>query len=397
MANTIKLLFWLHHSKKNKEGLVPLMTRLSFKGKQVNKASGYYIKPTLWHLQKQKMKGNDDLAKDINEWIDSRGSRVRELFKNLSETSSINLPSIMSQLFIEPTTELTLLDVISKFNTNLKERVNKDYTYSTYEKYIITEKKIKAFLKNSPYDKYLSLKAVDVNFIMEFDHYLRVVDGNQHNTAVKYCINLKRILNVAVLQGLLTFNPLNGYKTAFKDTPQIYLSQEEVNKLENIRLDKPSYTLVRDLFIFQCYTGLAYTDLVSLCQNDIHRDHQGRSWIIKPRQKNGIISTIPILLKSQEIMNKYSGKQSAERKMVFPSYSIQKYNQYICEIGVLAGLDKRLSSHCGRRTFGNIALSKGISLNVISKILGHSNTIITQRIYAITTQNIISLEIGKLG
>ncbi len=137
------------------------------------------------------------------------------------------------------------------------------------------------------------------------------------------------------------------------------------------------------MFLFQAVQ--AYTDMINLEIKDISVDSLGRSWIVKKRQKTGVVSTIPLLPKALDIIEKYK-YETKESNQLFPHYSIQKYNQYIGEIGELAGLHKKLSSHVGRRTFGNIALARGVSLNVISKVLGHSNTLITQRIYAITTQ-----------
>jgi integrase len=131
--------------------------------------------------------------------------------------------------------------------------------------------------------------------------------------------------------------------------------------------------------------------MTNLKKEDISTDTNGKRWIIKRRQKTGIVSTIPLLPKAIEIIEKYSNGNAD----LLPHYSIQKFNQYIGEVGNIAGINKKLSSHVGRRTFGNIALGKGISINVISKILGHSNTLITQRIYAITTQKIIDKEIEK--
>ena len=306
----------------------------------------------------------------------------------------MHLPSIIERLFATAKEEPTLLKKIEEHNQQLLARVNKDVAFSTYEKYVFTYNKVKAFIEYSSKKKDILLRDVTSRFIMDFDHYLMVHDNNQHNTAVKYCINLKRILNVAVLQGIMVKSPCNDYKTVYKDTPQIYLSGEEVALIENADLVKANYLLVRDLFIFQCNTGLAYTDMVSLKSTDISTDGNGRQWIVKARQKTGIVSTIPLLPKAIEIIDKYKASQ-IERSFLLPHYSIQKYNKYIGEVGDIAKIHKKLSSHVGRRIFGNIALSKGISLNVISKILGHSSTLITQRIYAITTQNIISKEIDK--
>lgn len=285
-----------------------------------------------------------------------------------------------------------LLEVIAIFVTELKKRVGNDYSFSTYEKYVFTEKKIRSFLKRKGKNDIL-LKDITVEFIIDFDHYLRTVDKNQHNTAVKYCINLKRIINDCVLRGYLARNPFQFYKTRYKFVFPVFLNEEEVNHLQTLSLMKRSHLLVRDLFIFQCYTGLSYTDLISLSRNDI-TERDNRLWIIKARQKTGIVAVIPLLPQAANLIDKYN-KSNPRQNCIFPAYSIQKYNLYLSKIGLEAGLTKRLSSHVGRRTFGNLALTRGISINVISKILGHSSTLITEKIYALTTASIIALEMDK--
>lgn len=287
-----------------------------------------------------------------------------------------------------------LLAVIKIFVSELKKRVGNDYTYSTYEKYVFTEKKIRSFLKWKGKND-IFLKDLTIEFIVDFDHYLRTVDKNQHNTAVKYCINLKRIINDCVLRDYLTRNPFQLYKTRYKFVFPIFLNEDEVNHIQTLSLKNRSHVFVRDLFIFQCYTGLSYTDLASLSKNDI-TERENRLWIIKARQKTGIISVIPLLPQALDLIEKYS-KNNQPINCIFPSYSIQKYNHYLSKIGQEAGLTKRLSSHVGRRTFGNLALTRGISINVISKILGHSSTVITEKIYALTSASIISAEMDKWG
>ncbi len=394
MANIIKPLFWLRKTKANKLGQAPLMIRLSFQNKRLDRATGHYIKQELWNAEKQRVKGNKDTSTEINGWINSVFSKISAINTGTAAVENVHLPTLMDRLFAKAIDEPTLLGVIEQHINDLKERVGKDFAYSTYEKYKFMGDKVRSFIHESMRKKDILLKDASTRFIMDFDHYLRVQDNNKHNTAVKYCLNLKRVMNVCVMRGLISVNPFLPYKTVYKDTEQIYLSEEEVARLYNARLTKPNHQLVRDLFMFQCYTGLAYTDMMTLTSRNISSDHHGKQWIIKVRQKTGITSTIPLLPKAFEMINRYS-KGERVSGPIFVGYSIQKYNQYLTEIGDLVGLNKKLSSHVGRRTFGNIALTKGISLNVISKILGHSNTIITQRIYAITTQGIISQEVEK--
>lgn len=393
MANKIKVLFWLHRSKMNKEGLVPLIVRLTYQKQRTEKATGFYVIPDQWNITKQRLKGTKTESNKVNLWLDSLITKVNTISSSEVINTNLHLPAIMDMLFAKPSAEPTLLKIFEEFNFHLKERVGKDFAFSTYEKYEFTFDKVKAFIKNSTGKNDVFLRDITTKFIMDFDHYLRVNDNNQHNTAVKYCINLKRVLNVAVIQGSIQSNPFINYKTVYKDTVQVYLEEAEVIILEKLRLLKPQYLLVRDLFIFQCYTGLAYTDMTSLNEADFRIDSNGKGWIIKARQKTGVLSTIPLLPQAISIIDKYKGNPGV--KGIFPHYSIQKYNKYLGEIGDLAGINKKLSSHVGRRTFGNVALSRGISINVISKILGHANTLITQRIYAITTQKIIDKEIEK--
>lgn len=393
MANTIKVLFWLRRTKVNKVGLVPLMIRLTYLNERQDRATGYYVSIKQWNATKLLLRGNDNDAIKVNNWIRNSIIKIETIFKERAESDTLHLPSILDTVFAKVRVEPTILKLMDDFIKQLSLRVGKDFTHSTYEKYLFTYDKVEAFILKQFNKRDIILREINLKFIMDFDHYLRVNDNNQHNTAIKYCINLKRIFNVAVMQGVLKINPFNGFKTAYKDTPQIYLSDTEVKTLEKIPLVLINHILVRDLFLFQCYTGLAYADMTSLKLKDISIDAKGGKWIFKARQKTGINSSIPLLPKALKLIEKYNDNK---REYLFPSYSIQKFNQYIGDVGVLAKFNKKLSSHVGRRTFGNVALGKGVSLNVISKILGHSNTIITQRIYAITTQNIISAEIDKL-
>jgi len=361
MANTIRVLFWLHKSKKNKQGEAPLMVRLSYQKQRVEKATGFYVQPATWSSVKQKVKKTDPVSNEINNWIDTFRSRVLSQSRDLED---VHLPTLIGKLFAKSKTEPTLLELFKDHNQRMKERVGNDYRYSTYEKYEFALKKVTAFIKQKYNQNDVYLKDLKTGFIIDFDHYLRSTDHNQHNTAVKYCINLKKVINEAVMRGMMKANPFNHYKTNYKDTPQVYLLQDELNLIISIELKKETHILTRDLFLFQCYTGLAYTDLTTLSKKDFSMDSQGRMWIIKARQKSGIVSYIPLLPQAKEILEKYQGS-IRNKNGLFPFYSIQKYNQYLGEIGDLAGFTKKLSSHVGRRTFGNIALAKGISINTI--------------------------------
>ena len=264
MANTIKMLLWLHKSKTNQDGKAPLILRLSFQTQRSEKSTGYYLNPKDWNSARQRSRGNSNEAIEINKRIDDLVTKLSILARRDDNDKNVYLPLIITQLFATSVEEPMLLKYMKEHNEKLKERVGKDFALSTYEKYVFTYNKLEAFVVSTFKRKDILLRELQTKFIMDFDHYLRVNDLNQHNTAVKYCVNLKRVLNVAVMEGLLEKSTLNKYKTVYKDTPQIYLSEAEVQAIEFTDLKKSSHKLVRDLFIFQCYTGLAFTDMAKL-------------------------------------------------------------------------------------------------------------------------------------
>lgn len=318
MANSIKVLFWVHRSKINKEGKAPLILRLTYQNQKAEKATGFYVFPNQWNVSRQKLRGNKDNADEVNNWLEITNSKIFELFKNSVKAESFHLNSLLQATFAKNTEEPVLIDVIQEYVQQLKKRVGKDFAYSTYEKYVFTLDKVKAFVKHQYKQPKFLLRDLNTKFIIDFDHYLRVVDNNQHNTAVKYCLNLKREINICVLKGLLTSNPLNAYKTVYKDTQQVFLNESELQKVERVLLIKPSQQLVRDLFLFQCYTGLAYTDMISLSNRDITIDPAGRKWIIKKRQKTDIVSTIPLLKPALVILNKYATPNTNQKAICIP-------------------------------------------------------------------------------
>lgn len=271
MASSVKVLFWLYKSRKNSKNEMPLMLRLSYDRKRVDKSTGYFVSSANWNVVKQKVKGHDQVSVEINNWINSVKAKVIMISRQEEE---VHLPTILNKLFAKAHEEPTLLQVFREHNAKMKERIGNGYRFSTYEKYVFALDKIEAFMKQKLKVDDMYLKDLKVDFIIDFDHYLRVHDHNQHNTAVKYCLNLKKVINEAVLKGIMRDNPFQSYKTVYKDTPQVYLQYDEVVFLENFDLKKGNHILVRDLFLFQCYTGLAYTDLTTLSKKDFSVDEK---------------------------------------------------------------------------------------------------------------------------
>ena len=187
MANKIKVLFWLRRNKINKEGLMPLMLRLSFQNRRADKATGYYVNPNDWNGSKQRLKSKTETAKQVNEWIDETMVKIADGFREeIKGNNTVHLPSLMDGLFADAKEEPSLLKLIIEHNNQIKARVNKGFSFSTYEKYVFTYDKVKAFIQKHLKKPDILLRDINTKFIMDFDQYLRTHDSNQHNTAVKW-------------------------------------------------------------------------------------------------------------------------------------------------------------------------------------------------------------------
>lgn len=289
--------------------------------------------------------------------------------------------------------KISLLALIEKHNAMLQKRIDIDYTFSTFQKYDILYKKVSSYIQHQYGMKDILLKDIKHSFAVGFDLYLRGHDLNKHNTVVKYIINLKKVFNQAVFDELIPKNPIATFKATYKDVDRFYLSLSEIQLIESQKFKAERLERTKNLFIFQCYTGLAYSDMSLLTENHISLGIDDQRWIFMRRKKTNIRCAIPILPKASLVLLKY---KSHPGNYLLPCYAIQKYNEYLHEIAKECKINKPLTSHVGRRTFATtIALANGVSIETVSKILGHTSTKITQQ-YAVVTDHKISIEMNKL-
>ena len=303
MSNTLKILFWLNKSKKNAKGLSPLMLRLTNKNNRHQVSTGYYVELTKWDKIKGRIKGSSDEAKLVNDYIRNTHNRLLEIFQEQSKKGEVLLEAVYDKFMGKDIETMTLMQLVTLHNGFIKERVGIDYSPATYIKYDVTRKKLLSFLAHLGKK---DVRLVDLNrkFIADFDYYMKSVDGNSHNTTTKYCKNLKTILNLALLNGWLDKNPFLQFKTVYKLNQKVYLSQYELTSIQNKQFKTDRLTKVRDIFLFQCYTGLAFVDMLNLKCADITTGIDGNKWIIKNRQKTEIRSAIPLLTPAIQVIEK---------------------------------------------------------------------------------------------
>jgi site-specific recombinase XerD len=272
--------------------------------------------------------------------------------------------------------------VFEDHNQKVKTLIGSTFAYGTYERYQTALKHLKDFVawKYSRNDFFLH--EIDHEFVAEYDFYLRSVRKCNNNTSVKYIKNFGKIIRYSIANAWIDKNPFLNFKMKLSKVDRGYLNKEELTMLVEKHFSINRLEQVKDVFLFQCFTGLAYCDVCKLTHENITSDDNNILWLKTKRTKTDTAVNVPLLPGALQIIEKYSNNKTRSSEKLLPVPSNQKLNAYLKEIGELTGINKRLSCHLARHTFATtVTLANGISLESVSKMLGHTN-LTTTKIYA---------------
>ena len=380
MKNAVFTLY-VKRDKINQEGLVPIYVKIALFGSSTTLNTG--------------MKVSEDRWKDSNQLKNTRINPERKMRAELDRVI-VELYEIEQKL-IKREVSFSALSIKKVFqgndSGNLSNKIMLNELFEKHEKAFIplVETGVRAketlrkyrTLKNHVDDfleyEYglidISLSRLNYEFIESFDAYLRKHKEIGNNTTVKYVQAFRRLTNLAVKYDWLVKDPFILYDKKIKVKAAIYLNEEELTAIENLEFTTKRLDVVRDIFIFGCYTGYAPVDIQKLSHADIVRQSDGLDWIITNRTKTGVQSNVPILPKAKEIIEKYKNHpECSESEFLLPRRSNQKMNMYLKEIAEMVGLTKKLSSYASRHTYAvTVILANGLSMEVLSKMLGHTN------------------------
>jgi integrase len=276
-------------------------------------------------------------------------------------------------------------------------KVGVQVTNSTYERYKTCYKHTKEFIKKEFKAEDLPIAEINRRFYDRFEYYLKKDKKCAHNTTVKYIRNFNKIVRIAVENGWILKTPYKeiGYRLEEIDKP--YLTQVELDLIIKKDITIRRLDIVRDLFVFCCYTGLAFSDVKELTDENIQIGVDGQKWIIKKRKKTNIVSKIPLLFTPGKIIEKYKKfPHSSNSITILPVPSNQKMNAYLKEMGDITQIKKVLTTHTARRTFATtIMLQNGVSMEAVSKMLGHTSLFMTRK-YAKVDEHFIAQETEKV-
>ena len=333
--------------------------------------------------------GSREDAKVLNFFLDALYMKIQQ-FKSelLLAGHPITTQKIMDFVMGRNVSKATVVQEFQKHNDELLALVEKgEYAIGTHVRFEIAKKHVKEYLRYKYNVEDMDFHELNFEFIKDYEFYLKTVKNISHNTAVKYITNFKKIVLLAIDKEIIAADPFKRFKAKKIKVPKKPLSAYELAQLESHNFSTPRLSTVRDIFVFQCYTGLAYIDAFNLKKSDIKFGIDGEMWIMTERQKTGGNINIPLLPKAKAIMERYKDhKLCLERNSVLPVTSNQKMNAYLKEIADLCGIESTLNTHKARRTFGStVTLNNDVPIHVVKELLGHQSVKQTEE-YAITEQ-----------
>ncbi len=399
MNKTLGILFLIKRAKENKKtGESPIYLRITVDGNRAEMSINRSISATRWNSSAGKAIGTNEHSKSLNTYIDSLRGKVYDHQRKLIEAGSdVTATTLMNSIKGVDAKSKTVLEIISVHNRQMLELVGREYAIGTYKRFETTMDHLKAFIKFKFRVDDFNIKAVDHQFITELEYYLKANKNIGNNSAVKYISNFKKIVRIAHANGWIDKDPFLNYKGKVREVEKYFLSNDEIKMLLNKRIDIERVDIVRDLFVFSCYTGLAYVDAAKLTRDNIIKGMDGEDWIEIFRTKTKVKCKIPILPEAKRILEKYKDSiQCKHSNLLLPMLSNQKMNSYLKEVGDICGIAKNLTFHIARHTFATtITLSNNVPLESVSKMMGHTNTIMTQK-YAKILDKKVSDDIAQL-
>ena len=368
--------------------------RVTINGKRVEIITGIEIPVIKWNSDDQQVRGKDELTIQYNNTLLTLKSLAWEKYNyHLRNKMPINVNIIRDYILAKDKPDYSLMQAIEHQINNLKGRVGNDIASNTVKKYETIKRKVQNYLVKKLNSNDVSLNELSSKFIYDFDAYLRIDEKLSHNAIAKNMQQFKRVIKVALQNEWMVKDPFSNYKCSPKETERGFLTEDELQELTNKKLND-RLDRVRDIFLFCCYTGLAYADVSKLSKQHFIKGDDGNTWIILSRTKSKSQALIPVLPKAAAIMAKYSNEVSNEK--ILPIISNQNLNKYLKEIVLETSITKRMSMHLARHTFATtVTLNKGVDIVSVSKMLGHKNLRTTQ-IYAKTGMIKIAEDIKKL-
>lgn len=394
VRSSFAILFFIRDSRVRKDGTTSIEVVLTVNGERCAFSTGKKVKSCNWDKNKQQVKGKDEEAQSLNNYLKAIKAKLYQKEAELLERDFVITAELLRDAYfdkVESLKEKSLFEVFEEHNQEQEKLVGNGVSKATYWISVYTVRLLKEFVQQKYKREDLYLRELNLNFIQAFHSFLKIDKGMAQNSSTKHLKLLKKIINLAVANSYMSINPFITYKVEREPVEIDFLDEEELRKIINFDTPLPRLERAKDMFLFGCFTGLSYIDIKTLTPEHFEKDNTGRIWIKKRRVKTGVLSRIPLLPIAKLILDKYKGGEK-----LLPIQDPADINKYLKDIAILCDIKKRITFHTSRHTFAStVTLANNISLEVVSKMLGHTNTRMTNH-YAKLIDKCIGEQMDKL-
>lgn len=398
LEKSFGLLFYLKKPKSYLNGVKPIYLRITVDTIPKEISTGRQCDPERWNSKAGRVSGTREDAKSINAYLDTLQNKVYEVRRQLIDKGeAITADSLRDAIKGTERRLKTILTIFQEHNEQMKNLVGKDFASGTLERYRTSLAHTREYIQWKYGVNDLDIRKLDYDFVCQYEFWLKTYRNCSHNTAIKYIANFRKIIKRCLRSGWLEKDPFIGFKMTKKEVVPEYLTEHELATIAAKRFVSDRIRQVRDIFLFCCYTGLAFADVKKLKSSEIGVGIDGGKWIFTTRQKTKTLSKIPLLQAPLMIIEAYKDHPGCINSgIALPVLSNQKYNAYLKEIADICQINKKLTTHTARHTFATtVTLSNGVPIESVSKMLGHKNLKTTQH-YAKVVDHKISEDMKAL-
>jgi site-specific recombinase XerD len=396
MVQDLKVSFYLKKDEIDSAGKAPVMGRIRVGKTEAPFSAREKISVSLWDIRSGRASGKSHEATKLNRKLDDMNvavnARYRERLQAGETVSAVQLKAAFQGI---TSNQSTLIRYFEGYIQEYEKRVGKDRQEDTFKALINAKRHLVRFLKSNRNMQDIPFSALNCSFVEDYDYYLRVKRRLACSTILGLITQLRRMIKYAMNEGILSADPFFGYKPVHpKETKKKYLTLAELESIINSNFTDASLNTVKDMFLFSCFTGLAYSDMCNLKDDNLFTAPDGVLWILTSRQKTGVASHIPLLEIPLRIIEKYRGTSSKGR--LLPMTGNAATNKKLKIIATHCGIEQNLIFHSARHTYAStVTLSQGVPVESVSSMLGHKH-LRTTSIYAKVTDERIGADMAAL-
>jgi integrase len=401
MENNIKITFWINRTKKNSKNLVPIYLRVAQNNDFFSRATGIRIPAGDWDKKAMRIRGATQEVMTTNATLDSIKVKVLQVVNQLNVGGKpYNIHTIQKVLDGTEISQLTVMRIYEEQLTEMKKLKGKDFAPATIIKYKNTQLRLKQYIRHKFHRGDMYLYELNYQFMSGFEAFLKQRFNNSTTTVYKHYQRFTRVIHKAMHKGYIDKYPFDDYKIKLPRKKIQYLTQEELDRIDHTNFKVERLNVIRDIFIFACYTGLAYAESQALIPDNVTTGLDGEKWLNIHRKKTKKEYQVPLFPRALEILEKYKTNPTCIKKgKCLPVPSNVKFNAYLKEIGDIAGIPKNkpLVTHLARKTFATtVALTNGMNIGVVSKILGHNSIRTTLDSYGTIIDELMLINVKEL-